>query len=45
MTKKAKTRRLAVAAAEAVIGSAMVLAMIAAVCYTASFVLSVVGVA
>lgn len=45
MTKKAKTRRLVVSAVEAVIGSAMVLAAIAAVCYAASFALSVAGVA
>lgn len=45
MTKKAKTRRLVVSAAEAVIGTAMVLAVIATVCYAASFVFSVAGVA
>lgn len=44
MTKKAKTRRLVVSAVEAVIGTAMVLAVIATVCYAASFVLSVLGV-
>ncbi len=45
MTKKAKARKLVVSAVEAIIGTAMVLAVIATVCYAASFALSVAGVA